>query len=61
MTGNCAAFLLFWKAANVVDHRSYINMSGPSPRATPLLMNAGGLYNSDYTQPFENPKNAPSP
>jgi len=29
---------------------------------TPLLMNAGtGLYNSDYTQPFKNPKKAPGP
>ena len=30
------------------------------PAPTPLLMNAGtGLYNSDYTQPFKEPKKAP--
>jgi hypothetical protein len=32
------------------------------PAPTPLLMNAGtSLYNSDYTQPFKNPKKAPGP
>jgi len=32
------------------------------PAPTPLLMNAGtGLYNSDNTQPFKNPKKAPGP
>ena len=35
---------------------------GQHPAPTPLLMNAGtGLYNSDYTQPFKNPKKAPGP
>jgi hypothetical protein len=34
----------------------------PLPTPTPLLMNAGtGLYNSDYTQPFKDPKKAPGP
>ena len=34
----------------------------PVPTPTPLLMNAGtGLYNSEYTQPFKNPKKAPGP
>ena len=32
------------------------------PAPTPLLMNAGtSLYNSDYTQPFKNPKKGPGP
>jgi hypothetical protein len=34
----------------------------PVPTPTPLLMNAGtGLYNSDNTQPFKNPKKTPGP
>jgi hypothetical protein len=35
---------------------------GPTSSPTPLMMNAGtGLYNSDYTQPYKNPKKAPGP
>jgi len=41
---------------------SHQHVGGDQPAPTPLLMNAGtGLYNSDYTQPFKNPKKAPSP
>jgi hypothetical protein len=42
---------------------SHQRAGGPTPPAPPpLLMNAGTrLYNSDYTQPFKNPKKAPGP
>jgi hypothetical protein len=34
----------------------------PAPTPTPLMMNAGtGMYNSDNTQPFKNPKKTPGP
>jgi hypothetical protein len=41
---------------------SHQHVGGHPPAPTPLLMNAGtALYNSDYTQPFKNPKKAPGP
>jgi hypothetical protein len=39
------------------SHPHFGGRSPASASPTPLLMNAGtGLYNSDYTQPFKNPK-----
>jgi hypothetical protein len=49
----------------VTTHRSAGSLSQnatPAPTPTPLMMNAGtGLYNSDNTQPFKNPKKTPGP
>jgi hypothetical protein len=40
----------------------YASLTDDGKMLTPLLMNAGtGLYNSDYTQPFKNPRKAPGP
>ena len=41
---------------------SHQHVEGQLPASTPFVMNAGTqLYNSDYTQPFKNPKKAPGP
>jgi hypothetical protein len=49
----------------VTSHRSAGSpprVATPAPTPTPLMMNAGtGLYNSDNTQPFKNPKKNPGP
>jgi hypothetical protein len=50
------------KARSTAFSHQHVVGHSPAPTPTPLLMNAGtGLYNSDYTQPFKNPKKAPGP
>ena len=50
------------KARSTAFLHQHVGGHPPAPTPTPLLMNAGtALYNSDYTQPFKNPKKAPGP
>ncbi len=50
------------KARSTAFSHQHVVGHPPAPTPTPLLMNAGTeLYNSDYTQPFKNPKKAPGP
>jgi hypothetical protein len=50
------------KARSTAFSHQHVGSHPPAPAPTPLLMNAGtALYNSDYTQPFKNPKKAPGP
>jgi hypothetical protein len=50
------------KARSTAFSHQHVAGHPPTPTPTPLLMNAGtGLYNSENTQPFKNPKKAPGP